>query len=308
MQKDHRQLAVAIETLLTDGIRLSADVLHYLDTAMGIRTPEALEQVVAAPDDCEAESLCELVFFPDEVQQVRLEPLLEGADFTKDDIDKLADDLARAGTEAVLIFPDDTGTVRLPVSEAALRQFISRLKIDRKIDGRLAKAIDQGFAETEARLFLRVALRNARFVFSDKAVGFMNVFLSHIAPETPDFMELFVFCCDTLERIGLNEDIYDALMARKRHNLEMIRQVRKSEQQLKQQPVEALMMKGISISCIGVDEARRQIGWIDRISMAIYGKTEVLDRMLTAEDEQPFDLGVFEKCAGDIDKVIKILS
>ncbi len=308
MEQKYRQLADTIREILTGGIPLSGDVLHYLDSAMGIHTPEVLQQVLAVSDDCEAQSLCELVFFPDEMQQARIEPLLEQTRFADAEIDEMADYLVRAGIDAILVFPDDAGAARLAVTEPALRQFICRLKIDRIIDARLAGAIDNRFAGTDRRLYLRVALRNARFPFSDNAVGFLCEFLSRIAPDTPDFMDLFVFGCDTLERIGSHDDMYDALMARKRHYMEMIRQTLKSEQQLHQQPVEALMLKGISLSCTGIDEARRQISRIDRISLAVFGKTERIDRLSATEDAQPFDLGVFDKCTGGIDRIIKILS
>ena len=149
-------------------------------------------------------------------------------------------------------------------------------------------------------------LRNSRFPFYENIVSFIFAFLAGMDTSASDYLDLFAFSCDTLERIGSADDIHTAFIARKRLCTEMIRQSRGCERQLSVQPMEALMLKGVHIVSVDVEEAMRQIEWIDRICLAAFGRIDPADCF--CQSEETIDLGVFEKSGGDIEAVIKILS
>lgn len=305
MKREHRRLADAIEILLSEGIRLSRDVLHCLDSMSGIDSPRALENAFCGPPDSETGSLVELIFFPDRSQQALLEPILEKTVFNEADIDSLIDRLIRIPIVTHLHFPDAYGACRVSIPVAALRRFVHRLNLTRVIDPRISEVFkaypDPGFA-----IRIRVMLRNARFPFYENIVSFILDFLAGMDLSDSDYLGLFAFSCDTLERIGPADDIHAAFIARRRHYADMIRQSRDSDRQLSVQPVEALMLKGIHIVSVDVEEATRQIEWIDRICLAAFGRIDPADCLCQSEESN--DLGVFENGCGDIETVIKILS
>ena len=70
-------LAKKISEMLSKGIGLSADVVHYIDSTFSNPTIEELQIILADDSNCEKDSLMELLFFPDESMQVELEELLE---------------------------------------------------------------------------------------------------------------------------------------------------------------------------------------------------------------------------------------
>lgn len=301
-----QKAADAIVSLFADGIRLSPDVLHYMNSVAGVQNAAEMRPLLAEPDDCDGQSLCELIFFPDVAQQVRIEPLLENETFDPADVDGLIQRLARTDVQTTLAFPEDADNCRIPVPPYALSQFIRRLHIDREIAPPVAEAISAQIESRATALWLRVKLRNARFAFSAHFSSFICAILANISETEPEFSDMFAFACDSLEEIGPETDIYLALMDRKRHCGEMIQKARQSEKNLRELPVEALIMKGVNIPCISVDDARRRIDIIDRISIAVFGRTELTENLM-AEAHQPMDLGLFNRHT-DIDRVIKILS
>ncbi|MGM0452286.1 MAG: hypothetical protein ACQERN_03870 [Thermodesulfobacteriota bacterium] len=301
-----KPFAEAIGALLTDGIGLTGDVLHYLNSVAGVQSPDELETLLTGAEDCDGQSLYELIFFPDETQQIQIEPWTANAAFTAAEVNGLIERLRKSNVEATLHFPESEGSCRIHVPADAVSMFIRRLHLDRPIDSQVDTAM-AGHIESRAMyLRLRVKLRNARFAFSADTSSFICGFVAHIAEDDPDFTALFDFAVDTLERIAPETDIYLALMDRKRHCGEMIRKARQNDQNLRQLPVEALILKGINISCINIDDAYRQMEFIDRISLAVFGKTELAENGM-AEAQQPVDFGQFDRNT-DIDKVIKILS
>jgi hypothetical protein len=64
-------------------------------------------------------------------------------------------------------------------------------------------------------------------------------------------------------------------MDQKRHYAEMIRKAENASEQLKQVPVEALIMRGTSIATIGGDEARTRMALIDETAIYVFGQTEI---------------------------------
>ncbi len=82
-QKKCELLAEEIASILKEGIRLSPDVLHFIDSTYSNPSPQELANILEDESDCERDTLVELIFFPDESIQVRLEDLLERLDLGK---------------------------------------------------------------------------------------------------------------------------------------------------------------------------------------------------------------------------------
>ncbi len=264
-------LTDAVEDLFKKGVYLSDSVVHYLASTYDISDPEALSQALSPPFDCEAESICEMVFYPDESQQAVLEPVLEEIRIeNEEEKNAAADMLAARNITASLYFPSIPAPCRLLVPDPALRRFIHRIKAERRIDRRIIRAIHDNIRSPETIAALKVKLRNARFAFQENRVSSICAFLACMDEDTPDFMALFMEFCGILEHMGADKDLYAAMMETRRKYMEMIRQARKNEANLKTQPVEALIMRGTNIAAVNVGDIRGRIDRIDRISMNIF--------------------------------------
>lgn len=212
-----------------------------------------------------------MVFYPDESQQAVLEPVLEEIHLEDEEEKKAAADMLAARTlTASLYFPSIAAPCHLVVPDPALRRFIHRIKAERRIDPRIIRAIHDHIRSPETIAALKVNLRNARFAFEENRVSSICAFLARMDEDAPDFMALFRELCEILECMDKDADLYAELMKTRRKYMEMVRQARKNEANLKTLPVEALIMRGTSIAAVNVAEIRVRIDRIDRISMKIF--------------------------------------
>ena len=96
--------------------------------------------------------------------------------------------------------------------------------------------------------------------------------------------------------------MFQALMTRKKHYFKSLQKAKKLDNQLTQHNVETLLLRGERVSYIDKADARKKIQIIDRICLAVFGKTEFFDLM--PADEQSITL----EGKDDIDKLMKELS
>ncbi|MFP4572609.1 MAG: hypothetical protein ACLFNW_06545 [Desulfobacterales bacterium] len=290
-----------IQNRLRDGIRLENDVIHYIESMTGAQGPEQLVWQLENSEDSDNQSLYELIFYPAEQDQVKIEPLLEEKNMDQKSVQAIEHHLAEKEILTRVIFPDKSTTPQITVPETSIRRYVQRLKLTRAIPENIAAAIKNLVANRQIALRIRVKLRNARFCFSENITSFFCSCLEKMPVESEEDMGLIKWVVDFLEHTDDKTDIYTTLMDEKRRVAEMLRQASANEKQLSRQPVEALIMQGVNISCICSDEAVRQINLIDRIALAVFGRTEAVD------PQAPVNLGAFD-ARGDIDKVIRILS
>ena len=76
-------LAEKIEQIFREGFVLSDDITHYIDSTFSNPSINELEEIINDEHNCERDSLIELLFFPDDSMQVKLEEFLESEDFKR---------------------------------------------------------------------------------------------------------------------------------------------------------------------------------------------------------------------------------
>ena len=307
-----QKLADAIEAMLGQGIDLSKETAHFLESTCGIAHPADLARALAQPLDCEAESICEMIFYPDKIQQERLEPAVQeyGA-LGREERDMVEEMLvarsAARSIEAGIFFPGTDTPASIPIPGEAVARFVRRLGLDRQIDPGILSAVHEYAGSQQRAAALAVRLRNARFAFTENRRLPVEAFLARMDCDDPEFMDLFDMLCRVLDTMDDREAPYDALMARKRRGVEMIQRAEKNRKDLEKQPVEALMMRGASIAAVNEEETKREMHQIDRIALCLYGQTEHA-AMMTGEASPAIHTGVYKKDADDLEKVIRILS
>ncbi len=294
-------LADEIKKILSSGIDLSDDVVHYIDSTFSNPTVKELESILADDSNCEKDSLMELLFFPDESMQIQLEATLERHGPQNQDENKILAYLCRNPLQVTFRFEDDRGTIKLQIPEDVTRQFLVRLKISKHLDAKLIESIINYGEDKNCNRF-KVKIRNSRFSPSDEKTGFLCSFFDKIGSQSNDIFECLEFALGFLDEIKKDGDIYQAMMAKKKSYFISLQKAKKLNGRLEKYNIETLMAQGERVVLIDQADVRKKMGIIDRISRAVFGKTEYFDQPTSGE--KPMTIGSPE----DVKSIIKILS
>jgi len=294
-------IADEIKKILSKGIDLSDDVVHYIDSTFSNPTIEELQTILADDANCEKDSLMELLFFPGESMQVELEKTLERYKPQAEDENNILAYLCRDPLQVTFRFIDDRGALKLQIPEDVIRQFLVRLNISKHLEANLIASICNYGDEQNINRF-KVKIRNSRFSPSDSKTGFLCRFFEKIGSRSHDIFECLDFVLEFLDEIKKDTDIFPALMARKKFYFISLQKGQKMDSRLEKHNIETLLMQGERVALIDKVDARKKMQIIDRISRAVFGKTEYFEPLVS--DEMQFEIG----SPKDIKSIVKNFS
>ena len=303
METDEKCKLIAdeIKTIIGEGFVLSDDVVHYIDSTFSYPTIEELKAILADDASGEGETLMELLFFPDESIQTRLEEVLERCRPHKNDEERIIAHLCRDPLEVTFRFDDDRGELTLPISRDLIRQFLLRLRISRHLDSSLNASI-HSYGDLPNTNRFKVKIRNSRFSPSASKTEFLCRFFDSIGSQSNDIFECLEFILGFLDEITADGDIYRELIGKKKFYFISLQKAKKMDARLEKFNMETLMAQGERVVLINQPDIRKKMLIIDRISRAVYGKTEYFE--LPVSDETQFDVGSTE----DIRSMVKKFS
>jgi len=294
-------IADEIKKILSKGIDLSDDVVHYIDSTFSNPTVKELESILADDANCEKDSLMELLFFPDESMQVQLEKTLERYKPQDEDASSILTYLCGDPLQVTFRFEDDRGALKLQIPADVIRQFLLRLKISRHLEANLIESICNYGDEQNIDRF-KVKIRNSRFFPSDSKTGFLCRFFEKIGSRSHDIFECLDFVLEFFDEIKKDTDIFPALMAKKKFYFISLQKAQKMDARLEKYNIETLMAQGERVALIDQTDARRKMRIIDRISRAVFGKTEFFEQPVS--DDRQIEIGSPE----DIKSIVKNFS
>jgi hypothetical protein len=179
-----------------------------------------------------------------------------------------------------------------------LRAFVTRLKISKHLDAGLIECIhNYGDAQNTNRL--KVKIRNSRYSPSDSKTQFLGRFFDKIGAGSNDIFECLDFLLGFLDEIKEDDDVYQALMAKKRFYFISLQKAQKMQARIEKHNIETLLMQGERVVLIDQADARRKMQIIDRISRAVFGQTEYFEQPVS--DETQIEVGSPE----DIKSIVK---
>ena len=284
-------IAGEIKKILDEGIDLSEDVVHYIDSTFSNPTVTELQAILTDDSNCEKDALMELLLFPDESLQIQLEKTLERHRHQKEDENKIWACLCRQTLQVTFRFADDRGAFKLHVPEDVIHQFLIRLKITKHLDASLIESI-RNYGDDQNTGRYKVKIRNSRFASSDTKTAFLALFFDKIGARSNDIFECLEFVLGFLDEIKNDVDIYQALMAKKKFYFIGLQKAKKMGDRLEKHNIETLMSQGERGMLIDQADARKKMQIIDRISRAVYGKTEYFEQPFS--DEKQFEVGSLE--------------
>ena len=298
-QDKNKQVAQKIVDILRGGLMISADTQHYIDSTFSNPSASELEALLQDESSCEADSLMALLFFPDESVQLQLEEIVEDTHFQGQDGREIQDRVCATSFQTQFRFADGRGTLEMRVAPSNAAQFVERLNLSRSLDSKISAAVTR-CVHPDLQTRCRVRLRNTRPITSPEKISFLQAFFEKLRIDNDDFFDYLDFTLDFLDGLKDQPGMFQALMARKRLYFQSLQKAKKLDIQLSQHNVETLLLGGNRIACVDRADARKKIQIIDRISLAVFGKTEFFDLMA---GEQSISL----EGRADIDKFIKEL-
>jgi len=268
---DCERLAQQIQTCLIGEIHPEPDVRHFIDSTFAHPSRRELESILKDPDNCEQDTLLELIFFPGQDIQVLLENLIEEIRFQQHDEEVILGMVMEKKPVATLCYPRGNPPIRFTIPEHAARQFISRLNIHKQINSSLLQAICQSLP-LDHQVPAKVMIRNARFVCQDSKTAFLEAFVRNM-PFIPDnFWEHLEFVLQFLETRQDDTPLKEALAYRKRQYQKNILKAEQFERQRGNRNVETMILQGVRIPHFDSQGDMQKIALIDTVSLALYGK------------------------------------
>jgi hypothetical protein len=276
-------LAGEINKILSNGITLDSEVIHYIDSTFSNPTATELQTILQDDSNCEKDSLMELLLFPDETMQFQLEALLEDLQFQETDEKSILDDLLKGSLAVTIRFPEDRGPLHLMVTEDVAGRFIARLNISKRLNLDLLKVLNH-YEDENVSNRIKVKIRNSRFSATDEKIKFLCLFFEKFDPQDNDIFECLEFALIFLDDPTIDNDIYRSLMAKKKFYFRSLQKAKQLENQLRKHNMETLLAQGKRVVLIDQRDARKKMRIIDRISRAVFGKTEYFEPLYNGEE------------------------
>jgi len=264
-------LAEKIERIFRDGFVLNSDVMHYIDSTFSNPSINELEEIIDDEHNCERDPLIELIFFPDELVQIKLEEFLESKDFKKEDEEKVINYILNKKLVTTIHFPKNKDSIKFIVPELSAPQFVFRLNISRKLNKRLLKAINK-FVSDKGRTPVKIRLRNAMTVLSENKIKFLCSFFEKLKVEEKYFFKCLDFVLDFFDGIKDDKNILQSLLDKKELCFQDLQKAVKFEELLNKNNMETLISRGVRIPHVHKEEIMHKIVIIDTIILAVYGK------------------------------------
>ena len=267
------RLAAMIRKVCERGFDVDEDTWHYVQGTMENPTPLKVAVSVDATDDCEGNSLMELLFYPTEAIQVLLEPTIEAMQLTFQDRADLIELLLAQPFYTILIFHAFNETIKVKMPELAIRRLVKRLNLTIQLPLDLIDILNRHLPEKFGKL-IKVRLRNASLEFSDHQVDLLGICLKKFDHTHPDYQAWIDFVLKILPEITPSTELHDFFMNKKKFYIRSIEKAELFMHRLSCSNIETLMMQGERAAFMPPDKGRKIIAGIDRICWAIFGYSE----------------------------------
>ena len=282
------RVAAEIIRVLGEGYDLGPEAWHFIQSTFPDNSAAQLAELMTAGEDLEAAPLVELLFFPDEDLQVRLEGMLSSLLLQPQDQAAVVARLAARGPVARITCNGwGPEAVRFPMPPEAVPLFVGRLKIGHRLAAPIVAAIAQRVAAADGAR-LRVKLRNARIPFSPAQVAFICELLARLPTGDRDLLEIADFVLALMDELHSDEDIQRELLAKKKFYFQNLQRARQMADLIHGRNMETLMLQGVRMPYVDQNDALHKMHLIDRISVALFGRSVYFERVCDSCKEAVF--------------------
>ena len=250
-----KHLADRIREILNAGIRLSPEVLHYIDSTYCNPSAPELNAIFADLDDSQTASLCALIFSPDEAMHLQLEGVLEKETWRSVDEETVVAFLLQRPIETEIYFPGKSFSLKLDMPRSAVERFVSHLNLTQNPDPRVVDAINR-FLDGSLRTVIKVRLRQTRVALTENRIRFLCRLIEKAGTGLEDFSACFDLMLEIFGETADDGDIYRLLRDKKRFYFKGLQIAEKFTARLQQSNMETLILQGMRVPYIDSFHAR----------------------------------------------------
>jgi hypothetical protein len=299
---DTRLIVREIEKIWKSGIRISPEVLFFLESTFGMTTAAEFEAVWEEDDSCDQEMVLEMLLFPDHQMRMSIEPALGRDGLNEEAVTSIAHALSRKFPTLQVTHSSWEKELRIPVSTDQAALFVSRLFLARSVDAGIDRALERCRPQEE-RLAARVWLRCRPIDVKDDVRQMLICFIENTNDMHPPFPSLFRLLADTLISKPVSLDARAVLIDRRKQEKQRLEQIQAFEEKQDRYGMEYLMMQRYPVPVDSFENTYDRLVKLDIIINDILG----MDIPLSPVPPVVQTLGQFDP-ATDLKTVFNLLS
>jgi len=269
-------IAADLREILTRGLDLPEATVRFIDSTFSHPSATELAQIIDDDADPERDGLLALLFSPDEPLQIELESRLSRVPGETPSAGEVVARLTAAPLPVHFRFPDGRGVLEVPLAAPLAHLLIHGLGIDRVLPAGVDEAVGVTVPGRCGRR-VRVMLRNARFDFTPARCEFLCTLIPKLDIQDEDDRACFAFALELLAELEASAVVYTALAARKKWLVRALHHGQRLREQLAQSNFETFLSQGRRLAWVDESLIRRQMGFIDRICIAVFGRLTPVD-------------------------------
>ena len=267
----YQEFALTIHAVFEEGLHISQTGCDFIFSTFSISGIRDLKALIRDTSNCESDSLIELIYFPDESIQLRLEDQLESYVFQQTDQETVLEQILSHQGKTRVHFEGLQPVLTIKTLENGVRAFLARLNIARQIDSELVGIIDHRAGEEQGRKY-KVWLRNMVMDLRARDNAFIkDLFLK--MGFSSNFDEYLFFSLRLLEESQNETDLFQALNQHKQRCLKHLQQNDRLEAYRSNHNIETLMAHGIRIPHMHKQTLLVQIAFVDDICLALFNRS-----------------------------------
>jgi hypothetical protein len=270
--KKSQQFASVIQAIFEEGLPVSQDSQHFILSTFCMSDIRELKALITDPSNCESDSLIELIYFPDESIQLRLEDQLELQGFQQKDQETILAYLLSCRGNTLFRFEGLQPVLTIKTLENGARSFLARLNISRHLHPELIKVIDR-VTETKQGRKYKVWLRNMVIPLRERDSTFIKNLFLKMGDRKEKFHEYLYFSLRLLEESQNNTDLLESLLQHKQRCLRHLQQNDRLEAYRRNHNMETLMAHGIRIPHMDKQALLLQVILVDDICLALFNRS-----------------------------------
>jgi len=267
-----QNFALSIQSIFQEGLHVSQKSQHFILSTIFISDIHELETLLTDPSNCECDSLIELIYFPDESIQLKLEERLESEVFQEKDQQTILEHLLSCRGKTLIRFEGLQSVLTIQTLESGARAFLARLNITRHLDPELIRVIDRTTGKKQGRKY-KVWLRNMVMDLHERDILFIKDLFLKMEPRSARFDEYIFFLLRFLEESRKDADLFHSLTQHKQRCLRHLQQNDRFETYRREHTIETLMAHGIRIPHMDKQVLLLQVALVDDICLALFGRS-----------------------------------
>jgi hypothetical protein len=277
------QIAEAIRRLLQQELKLDTRTLDFVAATFGDSATGHLPQLIADESNPERDTLLDLIFYPDEDYQKRLEPVLQKYPIESAQVEDVGALLMDSEVKVRLTGAGWPQQLELTMPTDCVMPFVERLKMARTLPVGLGQTV-RAFATASWQSAVAVKLRNALFAYSPQRVSFLEAFIEKVFSEQPEAWEFWDWLLALMAEHREPQNLLDFFIHKGHCYRAALQLAQDHRHKMQSSNREMLILQGVRPPHVHEAEIMRQLTWVQTILIKIFAQPPTAGDLPVARD------------------------